>query len=376
MNSRAFGSRKSDASLDQPKADFRTRQENDKLADFRDRFTTFLRDNDANTARKDTESDEVLVKTPEDLKQAREELSQEQRYAPSSKNETEQAPKQWNEGRKPRYSARAGLAKVREEVRACLPLRQSKEEVVTNHRHVDTLRLDKNAADRKQERVCLAKAREGCRKARVDCDVRRKELRTPKKKLTVELKVSAALTQGAGVAHQQLEGAKRSMEGDLAESRDGFREPRKALTAKREIYKALSQKADASSSDLKAARAKEGCAEASLARGADDKSVVYEESGNTIEALRRAEASLIAERKRFSEYMRTTEAKMELLRRDAARVGKLEDELMRKTLCLKKKNAEARDLVWERKLMKNLREKLLSKVRPKLPPEREFIQMD
>ncbi|CAN0428922.1 unnamed protein product, partial [Ascophyllum nodosum] len=52
---------------------------------------------------------------------------------------------------------------------------------------------------------------------------------------------------------------------------------------------------------------------------------------------------------------------MELLRRDAARVGKLEDELMRKTLCLKKKNAEARDLVSERKLMKNLREKLLSK---------------
>ena len=86
------------------------------------------------------------------------------------------------------------------------------------------------------------------------------------------------------------------------------------------------------------ARAKQECSEVTLAKVRKELLVLR---GFHAE-LKRDEESLAAERKRFAEYKKTAETKLKFLRREATKASELEDELAKKTLRLKQKNAETR----------------------------------
>ena len=80
--------------------------------------------------------------------------------------------------------------------------------------------------------------------------------------------------------------------------------------------------------------------------------------------LKRDEESLAEKRKRFAQYTNTVETKPKILRQEKTKVSELEDELAKKTLRLKQKDAETRALASDQIVVRDLRESLSSKVRP------------
>lgn len=81
------------------------------------------------------------------------------------------------------------------------------------------------------------------------------------------------------------------------------------------------------------------------------------------EELLRVKEALSFERDEFRRYRETSEAKLKRLRQEASRAEDLEDELAKKHVKLKQKEAEARLLASDAEVVRDLRQSLSSKVR-------------
>ncbi|CAM9947330.1 unnamed protein product, partial [Laminaria digitata] len=147
-----------------------------------------------------------------------------------------------------------------------------------------------------------------------------------------------------------------------AEQRQALAQSEQALAAERQESSALKREAG-EFKEKSEADARDACAaaEAAAAKGRKESSDLREGATNARKALKRSEEALAAERKKFASWKRTTEAKMELLRREATRAGDLEDQLASKALRLKQKEAETRALASDGNMVRGLRESLSCK---------------
>ncbi|CAN0416583.1 unnamed protein product, partial [Ectocarpus sp. 12 AP-2014] len=232
----------------------------------------------------------------------------------------------------------------------------------------------------KQGEEALAKEREDFRVFRENAEGlgegRDARLRRVERDLAVEREKSEALKKTLEASKEQLEADLGKQGEALAKERDDFRvfrenaeglgEGRDAqlrkvegdLAAEREQSVALKNTFEASKEQLEADLAKQGEA---LAKEREDFRVFRDNAASSREALRRAEASLAAERQKCSAAKRASEAKMKLLRAAAGRADDLEDQLSAKSLRLKQKEAEARVLATDGNVVRGLRESLTCK---------------
>ncbi|CBJ28578.1 TiTiN family member (ttn-1) [Ectocarpus siliculosus] len=242
-------------------------------------------------------------------------------------------------------------------------------------------------ASKEQLEADLAKQGEALAKEREDFRVFREnaeglaegkdaQLRKVERDLAVEGEESEALKKTLEASKEQLEADLGKQGEALAKEREDFRvfrenaeglgggkdaQLRKVegdLAAEREESEALKKALEASKEQLEADLAKQGEA---LVKEREDFRVFRENAASSREALRRAEASLAAERQKFSAAKRASEAKIKLLRAAAGRADDLEDQLSAKSLRLKQKEAEARVLATDGKVVRGLRESLTCK---------------
>ena len=242
-----------------------------------------------------------------------------------------------------------------------------KNDLADERRRVVALEQEIHAV-RKKELLLedLGKAREECREARVDSEEKNEDLRKACEALAAEREKSATLKQEAEVNHKKEEDMQATvtrMVCELERSRDDFEESKRVLAAERERSLAMIQKSGAAEKEVVEARVAMERAEAAEKEVKGELSVLREESMSMLKAKRKVEENLVAESKRFAEYREATEAKMKLLQEEATRVGELEDELAMKDLRLKQKEAEARALKTDGKVVMELRERLSCKVR-------------